>query len=295
MDMNVAISGLATPVVARTSFGGVAVLNRGSSRVGMKSGLWMLGVLLVFIAAACSEGFTGRTETRDDSFVVGESPRIVVSGENGHVIVSPGTDGTVRVQATLKKPDDLEYETTEEGDTISVEAKDKRRGIFNFGGSPGAAIEITAPSNARVELRTSNGRIEVYGMHQSGSLRTSNGKIVLEDVTGDFDISTSNGRVTIARATGTFDVETSNGRIKFDGELAPGGDNRMTTSNGSVEIKLTGRPSVELDASTSNGSVTTRLPILTTSAGDKHHLVGTIGAGDAELFVRTSNGSVTIR
>ena len=68
----------------------------------------------------------------------------------------------------------------------------------------------------------------------------------------------------------------------------------MTTSNGSVDIKLQGTPSVELDASTGNGSITTKLPILTTSPGDKHQVVGTIGDGDAELFVRTSNGSVMV-
>ena len=240
----------------------------------MKSNLWMLGMFLVFLTAACSSGFTGPTETRDDSFVVGKSPRVVVSGDNGRIIV---------------------ISTTQEGDTISVKAKEKRRGIFNLGDSPRADIEITAPLNTRVELRTSNGSIEVYGMHQSGTMRTSNGKIVIEDVTGDFDISTSNGSVTILLASGTFDVETSNGRIEFDGELVPGGNNRMTTSNGSVEITLQGTPSVKLDASSGNGSVTARLPILSTSPGDEHHLVGTIGAGDAELFVRTSNGSVTIQ
>ena len=44
--------------------------------------------------------------------------------------------------------------------------------------------------------------------------------------------------------------------------------------------------SVKFDASTRNGSGTTRFPLLTTCSGDARHLVGTIGAGDAELFVR---------
>ena len=52
---------------------------------------------------------------------------------------------------------------------------------------------------------------------------------------------------------------------------------------------------MELDASTGNGSITTRLPILTTSAGDEDHIVGTIGAGEADLFVKTSNGSVMVQ
>ena len=79
----------------------------------------------------------------------------------------------------------------------------------------------------------------------------------------DFDISTINGAVTIALASGSFDVETVNGGIDFDGALAPGGSNRMTTVNGSVAIKLQGTPNVRLDASSANGSVTSELPILT--------------------------------
>ena len=296
MDMNtMTVVGVVLLVTALASIGGGLILHRQGLRVGMEPGLWTLGLLLVFTTSACSSGLSGPTETRDDSFVVGESSRVVVSGDNGSIVVNPGTDGTVRVQATLRKPDDVEYEAVQEGDTISVKAKDKRDGIFNFGESPGAAIEITAPSNTWVELRTSNGSVEVYGMRKSGTVRTSNGKIVMQDVIGDFDISTSNGDVTIVRATGTFDVGTTNGRIEFDGELVPSGDNRMTTSNGRVEIKLRGTPSVKLDASTGNGSVTTKFPVLTTSRGDERHLVGTIGAGDAELHVRTSNGSVMIQ
>jgi hypothetical protein len=264
-----------------------------------KPGLLMLGTLLVILTAACSTGFSGSTETRDDSFVVGGSSTVVVSVDNGRIIVNPSTDGTVRVQATLTRPDDLEYEATQESGTISVESKTNTLGISNglsaFGDSPGADIEITAPSDTRIELRTSNGRVEVNGMHQSGTVRTSNGKIVMNDIVGEFDISTSNGGVTIGQASGTFVVETSNGGIEFDGELVSDGNNRMTTSNGSVEIKLQGTPSVKLDASTGNKSVTTGLPILTTSAGDERHLVGTIGTGDAELFIRTSNGSVKIQ
>ncbi len=250
--------------------------------------------LLVFLAMACNVGFDGPTETREDSFTVGEVVRIVVNGDNGSVTVNAGTDGAVVVLATLRRPDELEYEAVQNGDTISVEAKAKRSGIFNFGESPGANIDITAPPNARVELRTGNGAIEVNGMQQSGTVHTSNGRIALTNVSGDFNISTSNGAVVITQAKGVFDIKTSNGRIEFDGEIS-GGSNRMTTSNGSIDVKLQGTPSVKVDASTSNGSVTSNIPITIASAVDDKHLVGTIGNGDAELFIETSNGSVMIQ
>lgn len=234
------------------------------------------------------------SQNRDDRFAVGDSPRVVVS-TIGRVIVNSGPDRTVSVKATLRKPDDIEYEITQIGDAISVAVKRDDGGFFNFGRRPGAGIEITTPINTAIKLRTSNGSVEVYGMQKSGTVRTSNGKIILDKVSGDFNIVTSNGEVTITQATGSFDVETNNGRIKFDGELLSGGSNNITTSNGSVEIKLQGTPSVKFDVSTSNGSISTEYPNLTSSPGNKHHLVGIIGTGDAVLSVRTSNGSVAIR
>ena len=59
----------------------------------MKSGLWVLGALLVFLIAACSDG---PAATSDDTFVVGRSPRVVVSVDTGRIIVNPGSDGRVR-------------------------------------------------------------------------------------------------------------------------------------------------------------------------------------------------------
>lgn len=250
--------------------------------------------LFLFLAFACNTGIDGPTETREDSFAVGDTVKIVVNGDNGSVTVNPGSDGDVQVNASLKNPDKLEYQVAQSGDTITIDAKSKRSGIFNFGDGPESNIEITAPSNARVELMTGNGAIKVNGMHQSGTARTSNGRVTLTNVTGEFDVSTSNGAVEITQAKGTFNLRSSNGKIEFDGEIT-GGSNRMTTSNGSIDVKLRGTPSIKLDASTSNGSVVSTIPVTISSGVDENHLVGTIGDGDAELIIQTSNGSVNIQ
>ena len=262
--------------------------------MGMRLMIVFAGLFIV-LASACGLASVESTDVRGDSFAVRGNPSVVVSGENGRVTVNAGPDNRVDVKATLRQPEDIEYEVTQVGDLITITAKTNGGGIFDFGESPSADIEITAPSNTRMDLKTKNGRVEVYGIQQSGTMRTSNGKIVLDNVFGDFDIVTSNGGVSITRAIGSFNVKTTNGRIDFDGELLPGGDNKMTTSNGRVEITLQGTPSIKLDGSTSNGSINTDHPILTSSLGDQHHLVGTIGTGEAALLVRTSNGSVAIR
>ena len=274
----------------------------------MHIGRFMAVVLAVgLLAAGCA---FGPTEIRDDSFAVGGSVRLVVNSENGSIEIVTGSDDEVRVQATLRGANRIEYEAKQEGDTITVTARRTRRVLFGLGA--GADLVITVPTRADVDLETSNGRIELGGIHGTGSLRTSNGRIVLEDVGGDFvgDTSngsitidtmegfarfhTSNGRVDLREMIGEVDVETSNGRISFSGEMTPSGRNRLITSNGNVNVELRGTPSVSLDASTSNGDVSSDLPILVTVMREKE-LTGTIGDGEADLYIRTSNGDVTVK
>ncbi|MEE8470576.1 MAG: hypothetical protein V3S51_04530 [Dehalococcoidia bacterium] len=45
---------------------------------------------------------------------------------------------------------------------------------------------------------------------------------------------------------------------------------------------------------TSTGDITSELEITTTLL-EEHHIIGTIGDGEASLYIRTSNGDVDIR
>jgi DUF4097 and DUF4098 domain-containing protein YvlB len=51
---------------------------------------------------------------------------------------------------------------------------------------------------------------------------------------------------------------------------------------------------VRLDATTSNGEIICKLPIMATERRVKR-LVGVVGGGDADLLIKTSNGSVTVQ
>jgi len=269
-----------------------------------------LAVMVLAVGLLVTGCTLGPIETRDDHFTVEGSVQLVVDSENGSIDVKVGSDDEVRVQATLRGADRIEYEVRQEGDTITVTSRKTRRVLFGFG--PGTDLVITVPINTVVDLNTSNGRIELRGIHGSGSLNTSNGRIVLEDVIGDFEgdtsngaitidtmqgsarLHTSNGKVDVRDVIGEFELESSNGGISFSGELLPGTRNRLETSNGRVEVELLGVASVTLDASTSRGDVNSELPILITVFRDKD-LKGTIGDGEADLRIRTSNGDVTIR
>lgn len=270
---------------------------------------------VLFVAVSMMLLFTsgcevGPTETREDSFTVAGYPKVVVHSENGSIEVYAGAGNEVLVKATLRDAHRVKYELSQVGDTITVDVQISKR--WWFFGNGGADIMLTVPASVDVELETSNGDIELRGLEGRGSLGTSNGDIVLDTTRGDFEgrtsngridanavegtvvLRTSNGKVNLHEVEGEFDVETSNGGISFGGNMTAGGSNRLITTNGSVVVELQGTPSVVLDAETSNGDVTCDLPILATVTRDER-LVGKIGEGEADLYIRTSNGDVTVR
>jgi hypothetical protein len=138
------------------------------------------------LLVACVPAFASETETRDDTFSVGATPKIVVSNDNGQIDVVTGNEGTVNVKATIRRPDDVEYGVVQEGDTVRVEAR--VRSVFGI--DAGAEITVTLPADANVDLRTSNGGIKVVDIQNSGKLRTFNGRISLENVKGEFEVNT---------------------------------------------------------------------------------------------------------
>ncbi len=276
----------------------------------IKLALPLVAVMVMAITLLAAAGCTaGPTETRDDSFSVNGTATLVVNNDNGWIKVSTGTDDEVRIQATLRGIDRIDYEVSQDGNTITVLAEIEQGWFIS---NVGVDITITTPVNTDVELETSNGAIELNGIEGTGTLRTSNGEIVLENMKGAFEGRTSNGKIEVDTLEGTaflrtsnggldlqevigeVDAETSNGGISYSGDMIPGGDNRLITSNGNVDVELMGTPSIKLDASTNNGDVTSELPITATTTSDDH-LVGTIGDGEADLYIESSNGDVTIR
>ena len=279
-------------------------------RAKFKSGLLLL-LIAVSIVLLFTVGCTsGTTKTQENGFAVSGSSRLVVNSQNGNVEVIAGAGNEVVVKALLKNADKVEYELKQVGDTITVDVKvDKTWWLFSDGG---ADITITAPAKTDVAIETSNGYVELHGLEGSGSVKTSNGLIVLDSLKGEFDASTSNGRiecgsmqgslklrtsngkVEVSNMEGTVDAETSNGSVLFSGNMTAGGDNRLITSNGSVYVEFQGISSLVLDVETSNGEVYCDLSLVDT-VNKKGRLVGTIGAGESDLYIRTSNGDVGIK
>jgi hypothetical protein len=271
-------------------------------------------VLLIGAMALASSACTTQPaiSSEEAQFTVGESATLKVTTLGGRITVEAGADNVVSVRAELRDIRRIKYEAIQSGDEVIVTAEKTGKWWFPAGNTE-ADIYVTVPANIALRLKTSDGAIEVQGTTGGGILQTSNGDMLLEEVKGDFEATTSNGaveidtiegsafvktskgKVTLREAKGAFNVKTSNGAVSFSGEMTPGGSNRLVTSNGSVEVEFTGTLSLNIDASTSNGEVEHPDVAILATKTETDHLVGIIGAGEADLYIETSNGDVTIQ
>lgn len=243
----------------------------------------------------CASG-AAEAQVLEDSFVVNGSPRLVASIDNGSIeVVSRGDGaGNIQIRATIRKPDRVQYEVVQEGDTVKIEAKANTGMTLPWGESPGLSVVVSVPAEIDLELEASNGPVRVTGISGQVLAKTSNGNVSLSGVTGDVKAESSNGRLDLEDLRGQVTAETSNGGIDFRGTLPPGSQNILKTSNGSVSVTLVDTSGVELDAATSNGRVGSTLPVALAGPGRENELVGTIGDGGSRLEIRTSNGSISI-
>ena len=261
--------------------------------------MFLATIASIMVACGSPTGHVDRPEvSRNDTFAITDVPTLIVEDFNGSVKVYGGEhDQQINVVAELRRPDRVEYEAIQNGNTVSVTARGIGLWANHFPMGRRANIEVIVPPSSSVHVRAENGAITLRNVAGAVELVTYNGAIKAEDVEGVYDITTSNGHIEVDDGRGTFNIRTYNGGIRFQGELARGTNNQFETSNGNITTLLEGVPvSLSLDAKTSNGDIVLG-PALSVASATRHNnrLAAVIGNGDTDLTLATSNGSIYIK
>ena len=263
------------------------------------------GLVLLLLAVGCDAlnfaPLVSATTTLTEEFKTGPSPKIVIETFNGSIDVSEGESDEVVVEVTKRAGgfdretaeanlDYIEVSIVQKDDTIHVTARRLgRQGNF------GAAVVVAAPKAARLNLKSSNGRVVCEGLEGGIEATTSNGKIEIVEARGAIDVATSNGGIEIEADDATVEAKSSNGTIKFQGTLADK-EHRFKTSNGRIQLYLPAKSQFRLDCSTSNASVQCDFPIAEKARSSKRKLAGTVGDDPRfSIVAQTSNGGISIR
>lgn len=254
---------------------------------------------LIFAAALLVAGTAGAStleENFDRTFDVKPGTQFSLNNTNGHINVKAWNQPRVQVHAVKrvesrdaelakKAMAELKIEPTLSADGLRINTIYPKRnnggGFLDWlaGTSVNLSVEyeVTVPASMNLTLDDTNGAIEVSDVH------------------GSHRVSTTNGHISVLRSGGDIDAETTNGGIKAElTDVTPGKNLRLETTNGRISISLPKSLAARIDAATTNGSINTDLPVTTTEVRN-HALRGTInGGGNAELHLRTTNGSITI-
>jgi len=215
----------------------------------------------------------------------------IVAG-NAAVEIVPTDDSvaTVEYLGETKKKWKYVFKANINGETLSIQFKEKRRSFINFGFSSSdlnLLVKVPQKQYNKIQAETDNGRIKVDNIHAEDiMLATDNGTIVMKNVnTSITDVKTDNGKILLESVEGKITGKTDNGRIS----LVTNNLDRsieLTTDNGRIEIQSEKEPTnATIDVKTDNGRVNVF------GYENKHT---TYGKGENLITLRTDNGGVNI-
>ncbi len=213
---------------------------------------------------------------------------IAVRSINGSIEVEVWDRDEIRVRARIQVSggkssareimEDIEILTGDE-----IRATGPKRGKGGFlgmfkGRGWSVSYRLMVPRDMAVDVKTTNGSIEVSGVNGDIRFDTTNGGVKLHNMGGDIDGGTTNGGVLVS--------------------LSPdwdGSEVRLHSTNGGIKVDLPHDFSARLDLATTNGGIRVEHPVKIDSK-KRNRLKGTIGDGGSVLLkARTTNGGVTLR
>ena len=241
--------------------------------------------VFIFLASGCDLG-----EKYQITIHLSESlesgMRFAADTHNGSIRVTGAQTGVCNVTARITGRGPTVEDARKVAENIKI-------WLEHYGGRLTARID--KPS--KLEQRYYSIDYEIQLPSGTGlEFETHNGSIKVEKVTGPIRVSTHNGGIECYNVFGNINAQTHNGgvNVNYD-DKADIIDTNITTHNGSIEIKVPDEFSADLNASTHNGSIKVSMPVTVIGEIDKNNLKGKIGKGLGSLYLRTHNGSITIR
>lgn len=293
-------------------------------------------ILPVLFLASCEDfmDFGDSERYKEDfhyEYPLAAGGRLSLENRNGSIEITPWDKDAVEINGTKyantqQAVKDIRIEISQSPNAVQVRT-DAPFGFHNMG----ARYSIRVPrkvvldrivsSNGSIRadgvqgyarLRTSNGRITVYGHNGEIDAETSNGSIEATDQTGNARVHTSNGAIRVEMNQGSLDAGTSNGSItarltkpdanapvrltssngRIDLTMDAVRDVHASTSNSSIQVRIPSGANARVRARTSNASITTEFDVR--GERSKHTLEGTIGNGGPMIDLSTSNGGIRL-
>lgn len=212
--------------------------------------------------------------------------RVEVINVNGRIDVTPSTGNTVEIVAlktargaspeaareTLERIEIVEGATA---DAVRIETRLPRAGGF-LRRAGEVRYTVKVPPASHLQVRTTNGGIEVSGVDGRVDAETTNGGIRARDVGGPIEASTTNGGVEVAL------TRVADGGVKLD------------CTNGGIRLQLPASARATISARVTNGGIDAGGLPLDVTESSRQRLRARLNGGGPSIEIEGTNGGIKI-
>jgi hypothetical protein len=243
--------------------------------------------LLLAPAAAVAET---AHEQIEETFAFAAGNRLSVTNTNGDIFIEPWDREEAliiakkRVKTRRGDPqealDELRVEIDADGGGIEIDTYyPSWKKLFGWSEvSASVDYDIKVPRRANLNVRTTNGEVEIEGIEGEIRLRSTNGGLTVSDAAGSVSAGTTNGAIQVE-----LDSVDAASEMEFE------------TTNGGIRLYLPSNIQASLSARTTNGTIETDFPVTVSGTYRRNRLEGDINGGGPLVELRTTNGSIRIR
>ena len=178
--------------------------------------------------------------------------------------------------------------------------------------------------NGDIEIKTDDGKVSLSQINGDVRVISNDGSVTIQDINTDgklgrdekwIDIQSDDGRVTLSRIVGDIKVRGNDGSTRIEDVIGDvnlqSDDGRITviynedaggicnvsmvTNDGAIDFTAPRNFSANVEVITNDGSIDTGLPIKVIGKLGKNGIKGVIGTGEGRLYIKTDDGSVSIK
>jgi hypothetical protein len=226
------------------------------------------------------------SDTWSRSWPLSAGARFELRNTNGGITVQPAAGGaplevkaeriarssTDEAARELLKQVEIHEEAT--ADRVLVETRAPKTW-----GRDGHEVKYTVllPAGVRLDVRNTNGGIEIHGVSASAAVRTTNGGIKGDGLSGSLEARTTNGGIDVALA-------------------AVPGAVTLETVNGGISLAVPAATAAELSAHVTNGGigVDDALKFEAVGGQNRRNVAGMLNGGGPRIEASTTNGGISI-
>jgi hypothetical protein len=239
-------------------------------------------------------------DTWHREYAIQGRPELRVSTGDAHVTVESWDKKSIDIQITTTDwkigPGGLEVSDYQSGDAVELTVRQRPQVVFFGVVDRRADVLVRMPREARLEVRTRDGRLSVRGIQGDLRLQTGDGRLEARDVAGSLEAATGDGSMSVEGRFDDLNARTGDGRMEIT--VQPG--SRMVRSwslrsgDGSIGLRLPRDFAATLEARSGDGHVEITLPLTLSGRKSRSSVRGTLNGGGHNLILRAGDGSIRV-